>query len=413
MRRRLHRILRRMVLFTVRQLLLLRRVPRPGERPRVRVLLQHAHGMGGTIRTVLNLSGHLARDHDIEIVSVVRSKPEPFFPIPPNVHVRFADDRTAGPTFLARLLSRLPSVITPIGDPTFKRMNLYTDLRLLLILCGRSPSVLVGTRPSLNLLAAELAPRGTVSIGQDHMNLDAYHSNVRREITRSYHRLDALSVLTEHSRAAYTSLLQGSQVRIELIPNAVPKLAGGPSARDAKVILAAGRLTTQKGFDLLIQAYEPLAAEFPDWTLRIFGSGPQRAHLKTQIAEKGLKTQIALRGRTPHLADEMTRASIHVLSSRFEGLPMVIIEAMSKGLPVVAFDCPTGPAEMIIDGVDGVLVPAEDVQALTAALRKLMADAALRHRLGDQACRSSQAYDPDLIATRWTTLIRELITRPS
>ncbi|GAA3979227.1 hypothetical protein GCM10023085_71970 [Actinomadura viridis] len=406
---RLHPLLRLAALAAVRLLLLPRRAPRPGERLRVRVLLQHAYGTGGTIRTVLNLSGYLARDHDVEIVSVFRRRDEPFFTLSPRVRVRFVDDRRTPPKGAAgRLLSRLPSLLTPIEDASFESMSLWTDLLLVRVLCGPSPDVLIGTRPSLNMLAAELAPRGVVAIGQDHMNLSAYMPGLRREIRRSYPRLAAVSVLTERSRRDYGDELEGGPARIVRIPNALPELPGGPSPREDKVIVAAGRLTRQKGFDLLVRAYEPLAAEHPDWKLRIFGAGPRRNRIKKMIAERGLAGRVELCGRTPDLAGEMTRASMYVLSSRFEGMPMVIIEAMSKGLPVVAFDCPTGPGEMIEHGRNGLLVPAEDVAGLTAALRTLIGDRALRDRLGEGALVSSREYDLDRVGPQWLRLLDEL-----
>ncbi|GAA2400242.1 hypothetical protein GCM10010191_04220 [Actinomadura vinacea] len=405
-----HRALRLTVLVIVRVLLALRRPPpRPGRRLRVRILLQHAHGTGGTIRTVLNLSGHLAGEHDVEILSVFRGSAEPFFPAPPRVRIRFVEDRTAPPRGrAARLLARLPSVITPVDDASFRHMTLWSDLLLIRALCGRQPDVLIGTRPSLNLLVAELAPRGVVTVGQDHMNLASYRPGLRREIERAYRRLTAVSVLTERSRADYTAALAGAPTRVVRIPNALPGLPGGPSPRERKVILAAGRLTRQKGFDLLVRAYEPLAADHPDWTLHIFGSGARRDRLRRLITELGLTGRVVLHARTPDLAGEMERASVYVLSSRFEGMPMVIIEAMSKGLPVVAFDCPTGPGEMIEDGGNGLLVPAGDVAGLTAALRGLIEDAALRDRLGESALASSGAYHLDRVGPRWLRLLDEL-----
>ncbi|MFI0450383.1 glycosyltransferase family 4 protein [Actinomadura sp. 6N118] len=390
----------------------LRRVRRT-DRLRIRVFLQHAYGAGGTIRTVLNLCGYLAQEHDVELVSVVRDRQDPCFRIPDGVRVTVADDRRKKPiSKAARLLTRLPSLLTPAGDASFRSMNLWADLQLVRTLCRPAPDVLVGTRPSLNLLIAALAPRGTTTIGQDHMNLPSYRPHLRREILRSYGRLTALAVLTEVSRADYETALAGTPVRIVQIPNAVPTLSsGGPSPRDSKVVLAAGRLTRQKGFDLLIRAYEPLAAEHPDWTLRIFGGGPHRDRLRKMIADMGLAGRVDLRARTLDLAEEMRRASIYVLSSRFEGMPMVIIEAMSLGLPVVAFDCPTGPAEMITTGHDGLLVPPGDLPGLAAALRKLIEDATLRDRLGEEAIRSVRAYDLTRIGAQWQRLLAELHPR--
>jgi glycosyltransferase involved in cell wall biosynthesis len=240
------------------------------------------------------------------------------------------------------------------------------------------------------------------------MNLGSYRRGLRREIGRSYRRLAAVSVLTEPSLADYRAELAGSPARVVKIPNAVPPMPGGPSRRDRKVILAAGRLTRQKGFDLLVRAYEPLAAEHPDWTLAVFGGGPWRNRLRRSIAGRGLEDRVVLRARTADLAGEMERASVYVLSSRFEGMPMVILEAMGKGLPVVAFDCPTGPGELITHGGDGLLVPPGDVAGLTAALREVIEDRELRDRLGERALATSRAYHIDRIGPRWLRLLDEL-----
>ncbi|MEV4677693.1 glycosyltransferase family 4 protein [Actinomadura sp. NPDC049382] len=405
-RRRTHRFLRRAALLTLRPLRW-RRPPRRGDRLRVRVLLQNAHGTGGTIRTVLNLCGHLARDHDVEIVSVLKGNEKPFFPLPEGVAVTYADDRFARRSRPARLLGRLPSLLVPADEASFRHMTLWTDVRLLRILYGTPADVLIGTRPSLVLLAAELAPRGVAVIGQDHMNLGSYQPALHRQVVRGYRRLTVLATLTEAARADYARALAGAGVRIVRIPNAAPALPDPPSRREDEVVLAAGRLVRTKGFDLLMRAFAPIAAEHPDWTLRIFGSGARRDRLHAMIGELGLTGRVELRPRTPDLPAEMRRASVYALSSRREGMPMVVIEAMGMGLPVVAFDCPHGPAELITDGADGLLVANGDVDALTAALRKLITDPALRDRLGEQALRSVRRHDLDHIGARWSRLITD------
>ncbi|MFV2177478.1 glycosyltransferase family 4 protein [Actinomadura sp. LOL_016] len=409
-RRGAHRALRRTALWTARPLLW-RRPPPRGERLRVRILLQNAHGTGGTIRTVLNLSGRLARDHDVEIVSVTRSGAEPFFPFPDGVTITYADDRAVPRRRVARLLSRLPSVLIPKEEASFRWMNLWTDLRLLRTLRAAPPDVLIATRPSLNLLVAALSPRGVTTIGQDHMSLGSYKPPLRRQILRDYRRLDVLTTLTEAARAEYEDALAGSDVRIVRIPNAVPDMPGGPSRRTGKVVLAAGRLVQNKRFDLLIEAFAPIAAEHPDWTLRIFGAGARRGALRDLVAERGLTGRVEVRPASRRLPAEMENAAIYALTSRREGMPMVVIEAMTKGLAVVSTDCPHGPREMIDSGRDGLLVPVDDAAALTAALRALIGDDALRDRLGEEARRSARAYDPARVAARWTALLADL--RPS
>ncbi|MEV4008328.1 glycosyltransferase [Actinomadura sp. NPDC049753] len=182
-----------------------------------------------------------------------------------------------------------------------------------------------------------------------------------------------------------------------------------PSRRAHKVVVAAGRLVHAKGFDVLLRAFAPIAAEHPDWTLRVFGGGPRRDRLRALIDDLGLGGRAELRPRTRDLHAEMERAAVYALSSRREGMPMVVIEAMGMGLAVVAFDCPTGPAEMIVHGRDGLLVPAGDAGALTAALREVIADSGLRDRLGEAALRSARAHHLDRIGPRWSRLIRELV----
>ncbi|TMR03751.1 glycosyltransferase family 4 protein [Actinomadura soli] len=380
----------------------------PGERLRVRVLLQNAHGTGGTIRTVLNLCGHLTRDHDIEIVSALRRSRRPFFAIPLGATVTYADDRFAPKGGTARLLSRLPSVLTPVDEASFRLMSMWTDVCLLRALYRSPADVVIGTRPSLNLLAAELAPRAAVTIGQDHMSLDSYKPALHRQVVRRYRRLTAVTVLTEAARAGYEQALAGSGVRVVRIPNAAPPLPGRPSRRADKVVLAAGRLVANKGFDTLIRAFAPIAAEHPDWTLRIFGRGVRRDRLGALITELGLAGRVELRPVTRDLHGEMARASIYALSSRREGMPMVIIEAMGMGLAVVSFDCPHGPAELISHGRDGLLVPNGDADALTAALRALIEDRGLRDRLGEQAALSARAHDLEHIGPRWSRLLSGL-----
>ncbi len=401
--------MRRAALWALRPLRWRRRVPPPGGRPRVRVLLQNAHGTGGTIRTVLNLCGHLARDHDVEIVSVLRRSRRPFFPLPSGVAVSYADDGLARGNRAARVLARLPSVLVPADEASFRQVSLWTDVRLLRALYGAPADVLIGTRPSLVLLAAELGPRGVATIGQDHMSLGSYRPALRRQVVRAYRRLTVLATLTEAARADYARALAGSGVRVVRLPNAAPPLPGPPSGREHDVVLAAGRLVHAKGFDLLLRAFAPIAAEHPGWTLRVFGSGVRRDRLRALIGELGLTGRVELRGRTPDLPAEMRRASVFALSSRREGMPMVVIEAMGMGLPVVAFDCPHGPAELITPGEDGLLVPAGDVDALAAALRKLITDPGLRDRLGERALRAARRHDIGRIGPRWSRLIASAV----
>jgi glycosyltransferase involved in cell wall biosynthesis len=378
-------------------------------RPKIYFLLMHAWGMGGTIRTVLNTAQHLAAHHEVEVLGMIRTRDEPFFDFPPEVPLTpIVDGRDKAPRGrLRRFLERFPSLLFPHADPSVRVINLWTDVQLARVLRRRRAGVLIGTRPGLNLLARLVAGPGMAKVGQEHMHLSNHPRKLQRAMRRGYPKLDALAVLTESDLREYGELL-GDSARVEQIPNAVTPLEGGISDLNSKTVVALGRLKHQKDFRRLIRAFAQVAAKHPDWQLKIFGDGPNRERLENLIVELGLEHNVALPGPVRNVGPELAAASMYALSSRREGFPMVLLEAMSKGLPVVSFDCPTGPREIVRNGENGLLVPHQDVDALAAGMIQMIEDEDLRRRCGAGAVATAERYSIDVIGARWEELLAEV-----
>lgn len=384
---------------------------------RIRYLLHNAYAVGGTIRTVFNQANALCANHDVEIASVYRTAEAPILPLDPRVRLvsltdwrddgaRWTDEAGANSRWW-RKTRRLRNRMAHGNDGRYKRWDPVLDAKLIRYMRSQPDGVLVTTRPALNLMSARWAPRRLIRVGQDHMNFGSYRPGAQAAMIRAYPRLDAVSVLTRADFEAYRAAL-GDSVRVVRVPNGIPPHHGVPGGERDRTVVAAGRLVRQKGFDLLIEAFAPVHERHPEWRLDIFGGGPLRAELSALIQQRGLAGAVRLRGLSRNLDDELARASIFALSSRKEGLPMVLLEAMSSGLPVVSFDCPTGPADVVDDGVNGLLVPAEDVPGLSAGLNRVIEDDAERAAMGAAAATTAAAYETPVIAAQWEELFADL-----
>lgn len=216
-------------------------------------------------------------------------------------------------------------------------------------------------------------------------------------------RFDRFVVLTEED-AGYWGALQNLRV----IPNARTFTVEKPAALENKMVIAAGRYNSQKQFEALIDAWSLLAREFSDWTLRIAGDGEDKAFLERKIADYRIQDKVVL-GPEKDMKAAYLNSSILAMSSRYEGLPMVLLEAQACGLPIVSYACKCGPKDVITDGVDGYLVEEGNVTDLADKLFSLMADADLRKSMGEAAFKSSERYDEESVMARWDSLFNELL----
>lgn len=240
---------------------------------------------------------------------------------------------------------------------------------------------------------------GMPVIGMSHESyLAATNSSRGSRMLRLYENVDRLVLLTREDadRWIVAGLNNGAA-----IPNPVPLTPAEPSPRTAKTVVAVGRLSHEKGYDMLLEAWQRIAPRHPDWNLKLFGAGPDEAELRTLATDLGITESVEFPGRTNDVESALHEASIFAMPSRAEGFPMSALEAMAMALPTVAFDCAPGVREILTDETDGLVVPPGNVSHFAAALTRLIDDQALRDRMGEAAASNVTRFAAPKIINEW------------
>ena len=239
-------------------------------------------------------------------------------------------------------------------------------------------------------------------------------SAAKRLFTRLYewwyfrrveHRADTVVCLTNGD-----ANLWHKARRVEVIPNFSIMAVSRISDCNTKRVIAVGRLEWQKGYDMLLVAWNKVEKRHPDWQLVIIGIGRLESQLKQQVTDLNLHS-VHFIPFTPIISEEYAKSSICVLSSRFEGFSLVLLEAMRHGVPSVSFDCPFGPSNVIENGKCGFIVPADDISSMADKLCLLIEDEQLRHQFSTAALERAKLFDVDIIMSRWKQLFEELLSR--
>lgn len=262
-------------------------------------------------------------------------------------------------------------------------------------------------------------PDGSKKIGEIHFDRTFYRQFNKRylpgfmnraitkvwtsKLVRNLRRLDKFVVLTHEDYDHWPEL--NNKV---VIPNSLSFFPEQSASLISKTVIAVGRYSWQKGFDMLIDAWQRVAVVHPDWTLNIYGAGDNAMYQK-MAEDKGVGQYICCHPSAGNIYEKYQESSIFVLSSRYEGFGLVIAEAMSAGLPPVSFACPSGPSDIITDGVDGLLVECGNVKSLAKAINYLIENPEIRMEYGSRAKSSSQRYKIDNIMQKWISLFGDLL----
>lgn len=355
-------------------------------------------------RVLLNKVRYLVEQHgyDITVVTTDQNGRAPFYPFPEKVKmvdlgINYSEDNAKG-------------VFTKILN--YLRKRRVHRQRLTELLMREKADVVVSLYPSESSFIPYIKD-GSKKVLELHFNkffrlqynrtgvlglIDRWRTRQDERIVR---RFDRFVVLTEEDKGYW-----GDMPNIQVIPNAALFMADRYADMSRKRVIAVGRLDYQKGFDRLIEAWRIVQQNkaYADWHLDIFGQGEWKEMLQKMIDERGLQNCVRLNDPTKNIGEEYAESSMLVMSSNYEGFPMVMIEAMACGLPVVSFDFKCGPKDIIRHGVNGLLVKNGDIQGLADAMMTLMGDEALRKQMSVEARLVTETYSEEKVMGKWVSL---------
>ncbi|MCL2181940.1 MAG: glycosyltransferase family 4 protein [Chitinispirillia bacterium] len=343
--------------------------------------------LGGIERAVCGFSESLIRygGYGVVIISVNSGGGDPYYKLPTEASVVHLGIKNS-----ANLPARCISYVGMVRKIAQICRELGVD-------------IVIGTHVRLNILLRFTGGKKLIRIACEHnsYNYATPYTSLARRLT--YQKLDAVVLLTKNDAAKY-----GFCKNIRVIPNAAPFFAPRLSDLKRNVVISAGRLEKIKGFDILIKAVSLIKGECAGWKFKIFGEGSERERLLRLIVENRLEDTVEILPASRDIENEYFNSGIYVLPSRMESFGMVLLEAKSCGLPVVSFDCPNGPAGIVRDGVDGVLVENGNVSALAQALLKLIKEPDIREKYGCEAAKDIERFSSKCIFEMWEELLTGL-----
>lgn len=366
---------------------------------------------GGMERVLLNKVTYLSQlpGWEVSVVTTDQNQCPPFYPFPEKVRmtdlgINYSEDN---------------------GKGAWKKITGYLRKRkehkrkLTALLLKEKPDIVVSLYPSESSFIPDIKD-GSKKVLELHYCkffrlqygrrgllgwIDKLRTRQDEQIVR---RFDKFVVLTNEDRGYW-----GNLPNIEVIPNAAMHVSDAYSDVMNKRVIAVGRLDYQKGFDRLIQAWQLVqhTGKFTDWKLDIFGQGEWQEMLQQMIDKAGLQDSLQIHQPTKQIGEEYVKSDMLVMSSNYEGFPMVMIEAMACGLPVVSFDYKCGPKDIIQTGINGLLVPNGDIQALADAMMKVMEDEAYRKMLSLNARKVVDTYSEQAVMSQWIRLFTSITAK--
>lgn len=370
--------------------------------------IHSVYNPGGMERVLLNKVTYLVRHlgWNVSIVTTDQHNRLPFYPFPKEVRmvdlgINYSEDNVKGA--LGKIIGYLKK--------KKKHQQLLTEL-----LMREKADIVVSLYPSESSFIPDIKD-GSKKVLEIHYckffrlqygrkGLLGWIDRLRtKQDEHIVSRFDRFVVLTQEDKGYW-----GDIPNITVIPNAAMHVAEKYADVSAKRVIAVGRLDYQKGFDRLIKAWKliQLSGRFNEWRLDIFGQGEWKDMLNRMIHEGDIVDTASIHNPTKEIGNEYAKSSMLVMSSNYEGFPMVMIEAMACGLPVVSYDFKCGPKDIIDEGSNGLLVRERDIDGLASAMMKLMSDEQLRQRMSENAKKVVETYSEENVMRQWLDLFASL-----
>ncbi len=356
-------------------------------------------GCGGAERVLVLLAkGFIDKGHDVAVVTF-SDKTTDFYQLPPGC---------------SRVALGVMGISSGLNEAIKNNINRIKILREAIQLT--KPNVVISFLRITNIITIlALGGKKIPLIVTEHNDTKVFSYGILREtlrrLTYPYCSLvvsvskgvdHSFDLLPKNKRAViYNPIVVNDNGYIDRLPKEVDP--------DKNWLVGMGRLTNQKGHDLLLQAFQKVASKYPHWQLLILGKGELRDRLEQMKDDLGLSGRVVFTGALKNPFAVLKKAKLFVMASRNEGFPMAHGEALACGLPVIATDCPSGPREMVRHEVDGVLVDNHDVAGLAMAMDSLMSNEQKRSQLASRASEVTERFGQDKIIAEWETLIEKLV----
>lgn len=368
---------------------------------------------GGADRIITQKANYLADrfGYDVYVITAHQCGKPLSFPLLPSVtHIDMAVD-----------------FHKQYGKPLIKRASIYLRLireykKKLSILFHKEKFDIVITTISRDIDFINDIKDGSIKLAEAHIskahvrNLHLLqHKNFiyrtlgkiwTRKLEKNISKFERLIVLTNKDAESWKHITDAL-----VIPNFIPIKIEEISSRKSKNIISVGRLYPQKGYDFLIEAWSLIHHKYPDWTINIYGEGEQEEYLASLIEKNNIGRSFKIHKPLKNIQEKYVESSFYVMSSRFEGLPLVLIEAMASGLPAVSFDCPEGPKDIINDGTDGFLVENANVGHFAEKMSQLIENEDMRIKMGEAAVKAMERFTSDLVMQNWSNLFESLMKK--